>query len=229
MSDGVLLHVKRRLTSSPSSQSLSRSNTASPVNGRGNPRSTRSRASSVNDRFNTIDEDEPLPPPRRPTISSSRVPSGANSPMKELPGFDLPTRPGGIRSASSTGFEGPMSSSYNARSESPANMPRLTRVPTEPSTLLGARSNLRITKSRDSSQPPPSSSHEGVFGDDQSSDNGYSRYDELQRTASYGQDGSGTARKAPPPPPPSRASKPKPPPPPMKRSALSTSEVPQYR
>ena len=136
--------------------------------------------------------------------------------MKELPGFDLPTRPG-IRSASSTGFEGPMSSSYNgARSESPANMPRLTRVPTEPSTLLGARSNLRITKSRDNSRPPD----EGVFADDQSD------YEQMQRTTSYGQES--MAKKAPPPPPPSRASKPKPPPPPMKRSALSTSEVPSY-
>lgn len=219
------MHANPLLTDRISStQQLSRSNTASPVNGRGGypleRRNTRSRASSINDRFNTIDEDEPLPAPRRPTISS-RVPSGANSPMKELPGFDLPTRPS-IRSASSTGFEGPMSSSYNAtRSESPANMPRLTRVPTEPSTLLGARSNLRITKSRDNSQPPS----EGVFADDASE---YSRYDEqLQRTASYGQDG-GMAKKAPPPPPPSRASKPKPPPPPMKRSALSTSEVPGY-
>lgn len=220
----VLLQLKRDW---PASTQLSRSNNASPVNGRGSGplerRSTRSRASSVNDRFNTIDEDDPLPAPRRPTISS-RLPSGANSPMKELPGFDIPTRPG-IRSASSTGFEGPMSSSYNARAESPAHVPRITRAPTEPSTLLGARSNLRITKSRDGSQPP-TSSHEGLFADDQGENGGASRYDELQRTTSYGPDG--MAKKAPPPPPPSRASKPKPPPPPMKRSALSTSELPSH-
>lgn len=216
----------KRLLTCPRSNTISRSSTASPVNGRSNAyqerRNTRSRASSINDRFGRIDEDEPLEPPLRPTIS--RISSGANSPRKELPGFDLPTRPG-MRSTSTPGFEGPMSL---GRAESPvAGMPRLARVPTEPSSILGARSNLRITRSRESSQPPPD-----VFGDEASDySESPSVFDERARNASWStaaQDGGSTVKKAPPPPPPSRASKPKPPPPPMKRSALSTSEVPHY-
>jgi hypothetical protein len=135
--------------------------------------------------------------------------------------------------------------SLGGRSESPASaaagMPRLTRVPTEPSTLLGARSNLRITKSRDNSQAP-SPGRGDVFGDEQGGDYGdqYARPEERHRAPSWGaqaqQDGNGNgygagggaAKKAPPPPPPSRASKPKPPPPPMKRSNLSTTDVPRY-
>ncbi|KXS94320.1 hypothetical protein AC578_10814 [Pseudocercospora eumusae] len=214
----VLLQLKRDWPASQSS--FSRSGTASPVNGLAR-HGTRSRASSNADRFSRIDEDEPLEPPRR---IGSRVPSGANSPRKELPGFDLPVRPNGLRSSSTPGFEGPMSLS-RSETHSPAAMPRLARVPTEPSSILGARSNLRITRSRESSQPPPD-----VFGDDQSD---YSRdLVDHHRTASWStaaQDGSMTngGKKAPPPPPPSRAKKP-PPPPPMKRSALSTSEVPQH-
>lgn len=206
------------------SASLNRSNTASPVNGMAR-RETRSRASSNAERFSRIDEDEPLEPPRRPMIGS-RVSSGANSPRKELPGFDLPARPNGLRSSSTPGFEGPMSLT-RGETNSPAPTQRLARVPTEPSSILGARSNLRITKPRESSQPP--TSHD-VFGDDQSD---YSRDSaDPHRTTSLStaaQDGSASnaGKKAPPPPPPSRAKKP-PPPPPMKRSALSTSEVPGY-
>lgn len=198
---------------------ISRASTASPVNG-GAPRrnTTRSRASSINDRFGRIEEDEPLEPPRR---IGSRVPSAASSPRKELPGFDLPVRPNqNTRSTSTPGFEGPTSLN---RGESPAGMPRLSRVPTEPSQLLGARSNLRITKLRGQDGAPD------VFGDDHS-DYGSSTFDEHHRTPSWStmsQDGGSQTKKAPPPPPPSRAKKP-PPPPPMKRSALSSSEVPQY-
>lgn len=205
------------------------SRTASPVNGLMR-RQTRSRASSVNDRFGRIDEDEPLEPPPRPTISS-RVPSGANSPRKELAGFDLPVRINNTRSTSTPGlnsFEGPT----QLRADSPAGMPRLSRVPTEPSYLVGARSNLRITKSREAQAYGGGD----VFGDDQSdySDSPSTAFNEHHRTTSWStmaQDGGSQAatagKKAPPPPPPSRAKKP-PPPPPMKRSALSTSEVPHY-
>ncbi|KAF2160683.1 hypothetical protein M409DRAFT_70226 [Zasmidium cellare ATCC 36951] len=218
----LLLQVKRDW---PAQAMTNRSGTASPVNGGMMRRQTRSRASSMNDRFGRIDEDEPLEPPPRPTISS-RVPSGANSPRKELPGFDLPVRINNTRSTSTPGFEGPT----QLRADSPAGMPRLARVPTEPSHLLGARSNLRITKSREAQ------AHGGsdVFGDDQSeySDSPSTAFDEHHRAPSWstmGQDGGSQAavKKAPPPPPPSRAKKP-PPPPPMKRSALSTSEVPHY-
>jgi hypothetical protein len=102
-------------------------------------------------------------------------------------------------------------------------MPRLTRVPTEPTQLLGARNGLRVTK-RDS---------QNVFGDeasdlsDSASDFQPSRSATWSLAANDG--GSGVDRIAkkppPPPPPPSRSTKP-PPPLPMKRSALSTSEVP---
>ena len=196
------------------------SGTASPVNGGTMRRNTRSRASSINDRYGRIDEDEPLEPPQ-PQIGA-RVASGTSSPRREMPGFDLPVR-SNARSTSTPGFEGPTTLN---RADSPAGMPRLARVPTEPSQILGARSHLRITKSREAA---PSSAGGDVFGDDQSD---YSdQLNEHHRATSWStmaNDGNGsTTKKAPPPPPPSRAKKP-PPPPPMKRSALSTSEVPNY-
>jgi hypothetical protein len=179
---------------------------------------SRSRASSLTQRFAGIAEDEPLEPPARPAISS-RLPSGQNSPRRELPGFDFSSRPTMQRAAS--GFEGPTSLSRN---ESPVGMPRLSRVPTEPTAILAATrgvGSLRIGK-RDSQIGD-------VFGDEQSdySTEPSSAYERLEhsRTASFSsQDPS---KKMPPPPPPSRSKKP-PPPPPLKRSALSTSEVPQY-
>ncbi|KAK4540910.1 hypothetical protein LTR36_008418 [Oleoguttula mirabilis] len=213
----VLVQLKREW---PAQTAINRSGAASPVNGLGR-RPNRSRASSLVQRFGDIAEDEPLEPPVRPTISS-RLPSGQNSPRRELPGFDLPTRP--INNRTTSGFEGPTSL---GRAESPAAMPRLTRVPTEPTQLLAGRSQLRIAK-RDGQAGGPD-----VFGDDQSdySDSPASAFEQHSRTASwsassaFSQD-SGGARKMPPPPPPSRAKKP--PPPPPKRSALSTSEVPHY-
>jgi len=175
-------------------------------------RSTRSRQGSLVQRFGDIAEDEPLEPPVRPTISS-RVPSGQNSPRREMPGFDFPVRPGNYRSQS--GFEGPTS-----LGREPAEMPRLSRVPTDPTHLMGGRSQLRVTK-RDALPGD-------VFGDDQSdyseTSTSASAYGHSRTTSWSTQD---AGRKAPPPPPPSRAKKP-PPPPPLKRSALSTSEVPHY-
>ena len=177
-------------------------------------RISRSRASSLTQRFAGIQEDEPLEPPHRPTISS-RVPSGQSSPRRELGGYDFQIRPAPNRSVS--GFEGPTSLS---RGDSPVGMPRLTRVPTEPTQLLAGRSSLRITKNRDSDAGD-------VFSDDASDfSESASAFDRLEhsRTNSWAQEG---GKKAPPPPPPSRSKKP-PPPPPLKRSALSTSEVPHY-
>lgn len=236
----VLLQVKRdwpayvlflgldllffQLTIYLSTTQPSRSNTASPVNGiaRLGPRSRSNTASSFTDRFSRIAEDEPFDPPSK---ISSRLPSGQNSPRRELPGFDLPSRP--VASRTQSGFEGP--TSLGVRDGSPAGMPRLSRVPTaDSSTIASVRSNLRITKSRESNN---------IFDDADSevsdlSTSLPSQYDPPQphRSTSWSMNAQPDvgAKKMAPPPPPSRAKKPPPPPPPMKRSALSSSEVPQY-
>ncbi|KXL43270.1 hypothetical protein M433DRAFT_156183 [Acidomyces richmondensis BFW] len=212
----VLLQLKRDW---PAQASINRSGTASPVNAI-QRRNTRSRASSLTQRFLGIAEDEPLEPPQRPVINS-RVSSGQNSPRRELPGFDLP-----VRSANRVvpGFEGPAA---RGRELSPAGMPRLTRVPTDPSHILNARSTLRVTKRENQTGGGD------VFSDDQSdvSTEAASSVFDQSRGGSWTQstvthDGSG--RKGPPPPPPPSRTKKPPPPPPMKRSALSTSEIPKY-
>jgi hypothetical protein len=198
---------------------------------------SRSRASSVADRYGRFAEDDYYDPPRPPQISS-RIGSGANSPRRELPGFDLPVRPS-YRSNSSA-FEGPASReqpyareqpSYN-RDFSPAPMPRLERTLTDTSLMQGARLNLRPTQSRNDGQAAAGGDGYGYSGENSDHSDSHSSYgDHPQRTPSWvttSQEGNvGITKKAPPPPPPSRAKKP-PPPPPMKRSALSTSEVPGY-
>jgi hypothetical protein len=89
------------------------------------------------------------------------------------------------------------------------------------------RLNLRSTQSKDSGYGA------NVFEDADSevSDAGYGNGQSYGRSSSWSQNNNNgdwaSGKKAPPPPPPSRAKKP-PPPPPMKRSALSTSEVPHY-
>ena len=125
----------------------------------------------------------------------------------------------------------------STRDFSPA--PRISRMPTEPTALLQAgRSQLRPTKRgaintdvfTDASEDYETSSPDRYYNDRADSP-----------TTSYGSVGSrsasftnietgnvGSIKKGPPPPPPpSRAKKPAPPPPPMKRSTLSTSEIPQ--
>lgn len=189
-------------------------------------------------------EEPPLEPPAK---ISSRIPSGQNSPRREHPGFDFGSnsstgaRP--IPSRSASGFEGPTSSSFSAAStpRDASPMRPLSRVPTDSSQISNARLNLRATKSKDSGYAA------NVFDDADSevSDlggggyyygNGSEQYPQQQQTRSASlsngqqqqqQPDWATGKKAPPPPPPSRAKKPAPPPP-MKRSALSTSEVPQY-
>lgn len=167
-------------------------------------------------------EEPPLDPPAK---ISSRLPSGQNSPRRELPGFDIPGRP--IPSRSHSGFEGP--TSLGNGTSTPPDMRPLSRVPTDSSTISNMRLNLRATQSKDSGYGA------NVFEDADSeiSDSGYGNGHGIgqTRSPSWSQGANGgdwaTGKKAPPPPPPSRAKKP-PPPPPMKRSALSTSEVPQY-
>lgn len=195
---------------------------------------TRSPSASVASSYSDL-----RPPP---SFNRSRNNSTQNSPRHELPGFNLPiqSRPTiGSRSATGT-FEG--GASYqNSRDVSPApGATRLSRVPTDNS-VSGAysRSQLRPTKRTDNQQAD-------VFGDPELDDGmdersispagsyasgagAYSRSASFGAKAGY--NGSGAygdegRKKAPPPPPPNRAKKP-PPPPPMKRSALSTSDVPR--
>lgn len=129
-------------------------------------------------------------------------------------------------------------------------MPRLSRVPTDSSaTIALGRSQLRPTKRSDSIQ-----AQTDVFGDPELDNDivdersvspasygsgsvapsAYSRSASWSVQGGQGQNGNAAygddgARKikGPPPPPPSRSKKP-PPPPPMKRSALSSNEVPRY-
>jgi len=195
-------------------------------------RGPRSRTNTVSS-FRQIDEEEPSPPvmPIRSRVVSAQA-SAQNTPTREKPGFDFPTKPSFTRNATfggSTTFEGPTSMH---RDSSPASLPRLSRVPTEGS-ITSSRSGLRSIKSRDQTSD--------VFGDE-NTENDFGDYDNRSASpvsiastasrsasASYTRQDyaaiSGTRKMAPPPPPPSRSKKP-PPPPPLKRSALSTSEVP---
>lgn len=210
--DAVERHANTRLRPAAAANN---NRSESPGNGFGR-RPTRSRsntATSLGDRFNRIVEEEPLEPSVRP---SSRIPSGQSSPRREMPGFDLPARPH-ANSRTNSGFEGPTS----LRDGSPGDMPRLSRVPTEPGHIQGARSNLRsISTQRQMSGD--------VFGDDGESVTSEtpSSYLEPHRQPSFGAAAMESGKKAAPPPPPSRSKKP-PPPPPLKRSALSTSELPR--
>ncbi|KAK1822642.1 hypothetical protein LTR12_002989 [Friedmanniomyces endolithicus] len=181
----VLLQLKRDW---PAQTAGPRSDTASPVNGLPPRRISRSRASSLTQRFAGIAEDEPLEPPSRPTISS-RVTSGQSSPRRELAAFDLPTniRPIAAMGRSHSTFEGPTSLVYGGggRADSPAGLPRLSRVPTEPTQILAGRSQLRVTK-HDSQFSTTSSGAGDVFSDDQS-DVAESPVYEHARAASWAQ------------------------------------------
>jgi len=219
----VLLQIKRDW---PAPTQPSRSGADSPSNM--NPlarRGTRSRsntAGSLTERFSRIMEEPPLEPPAK---ISSRLPSGQNSPRRELPGFELGSRP--IPSRTPSGFEGP--TSLGNGTSTPPDMRPLSRVPTDSSQISNMRLNLRATTSKDSGYGA------NVFEDadsefnDHGNGNGH-RYEQT-RSPSWSMGANqpdwATGKKAPPPPPPSRSKKP-PPPPPMKRSALSTSEVPHY-
>ena len=190
------------------------------MNGQRNARARADTAHSYAERFNPIEEENPVPEPKA-RIGSIRQTSGSvnSSPRRELPGFDFSTRPSNNRTST---FEGPLRV-QSQREASPMGGSRLSRVPTEP---LPARSQLRPV------QPPPPTS---VFANEDDYQDSYSSARSASpagshtsvnsRTASVPSNDTPLSRKAPPPPPPSRAKKP-PPPPPMKRSALSTSEVP---
>jgi hypothetical protein len=123
-----------------------------------------------------------------------------------------------------TTFEGP---TRVQRDMSPAPMPRLSRVPTEPSAILANRAQLRPVKNRDTFADPSDDSNHGSSSPyrDRSPSPATSYGSGASRSASWTTyETSSSAKKAPPPPPPSRSKKPPPPPPPMKRSALNVTE-----
>ena len=193
-------------------RSISRRNTATTL--------SRSRASSINAYGAPSDDGGPL----RPTISNGRLPSGQNSPRRELPGFDLPARPPqpGRRAS---GFEGPtsrdragsMGASRDLSPAPPPAMPRLSRVPTEPGQIVGLKNNLRSTGMKGSmygdQQQQQGGDGGGVFADDASEvsespstyGNGVNGHG-WQSGSMIGQDGSNVGagaggKKVPPPPP----------------------------
>lgn len=183
-----------------------RSDTASPVPSLGGGGSTisrrntgtisRSRGSSINTHTSNNTNDDAFGAPLRPTISG-RLPSGQNSPHRELPGFNLPTRPA-IPGRSNSGFEGPV-----GREQPPA----LTRVPTEPSRIQDAKASLRATGkvNRPDSGVYDHGSNGSLFSDDASEISDGPVTNGWQNPSMLGHDGSGVAvnggKRAPPPPP----------------------------
>lgn len=190
-------------------------------------RPTRSRSNTAHgyaDRFNPVEEE---PEPEVPRITIPKLSSRSRSPGPETQspgGYAL--RPSLSRTSTyDNGANGP-------RDDSPAK--RVNRVPTDPSSVISSRNNLRPVRNANtfaddneddyttnqSANAPPSPDNSSVSS---------ARGSVASRAASWSQvSDAGGAKKAPPPPPPSRAKKPPPPPPPMKRSALSASEVAQY-
>ncbi|KAB8416339.1 hypothetical protein FH972_024859 [Carpinus fangiana] len=154
----------------------------------------------------TIEEDDALEAPTIPW-RGSRANSAASSPRHEHPGFDF--------------------------SSSPSRGNNLMRTPTSES-VNSQRVQLRPVQRRndnffgDGDDNRSNSSAEGYSGERSASP--ATTTSQISRNTSWstfdGQAAQQKMKKAPPPPPPSRSTKP-PPPPPMKRSALSTSSVPQ--
>jgi hypothetical protein len=168
-------------------------------------------------RHSAAEEDEEYSPPSRgaiaPPIGSARSSRGP-SPRRDVP--DLAVRPNFSRTVTAD-------SANENREYSPIGA-KLSRVPTEPTALLtGSRLALRPAGHRDQIDQDRD---ERFFNT--RSDSPTSISSVPSRTASWSTVDTmspGGSKKIPPPPP-SRAKKPAPPPPPMKRSTLSTSQIP---
>ncbi|MCJ1293472.1 hypothetical protein MMC34_005027 [Xylographa carneopallida] len=209
---------------------------------RENRRITRSRSNTAHsyaERYNTVEEEpEPeVPPPERPSIRSNRAVSSnfiPDSPKRAAQVYEYtPGRPGINRSMT---FEGPTSTQ---RDSSPVSAQRMARVPSDSLTMRSQRAQLRplsrvMTGNEIYDDPSDTST---FYSNSTSSPDRYFGERAASPATSHGSGPSRTAssstlsmlnphaKKAPPPPPPSRAKKP-PPLPPMKRSALSTFDVP---
>lgn len=204
----ILVQLKREWPAQPVygliplSEDSANSRNRSAANGRRPAARSRSNTGhSYSDRFDAVEE-EPAPKPQTSRISSIR---------------ESPSRPAYNRAVTTD------DSFIRTREYSPTpSANRLSRIPTEPAGML-ARAALR-----------PVPANRGADIDDDSSVYSNGRSDSPtaslgripSRNTSWSTEASTGGKKAPPPPPPSRAKKP-PPPPPMKRSSLSTSEIPQ--
>ncbi|KAA6411830.1 MAG: hypothetical protein FRX48_03980 [Lasallia pustulata] len=206
---------------------------------RRNPRSRSNTAHTFADRYSTVEEEPPMPPPEsRPSIRSNRAVSANNyrdspptSPRREHSGFDFSSsRPGANRS---TTFQGPTQLN---RDSSPVGFPRMSRVPSDTLTVRAQRAQLRpVNKVNTGNDVFEDPSDDSAFNSNSSPDRYYDERSASPAT-SHGSEsrnvssstlnvGFSNGKKQPPPPPPSRSKKP-PPPPPTKRSALSMSNVP---
>lgn len=185
-------------------------------NSRRGPRSRSNTAHSYNERYQS-EEEPPMPEPKLtiPKLSSRGV-----SPRRDY-GGDSPKRPSISRTSTTGTFEGPS----RRVDDSPMGMPRLSRVPTDSSTIAASRNNLRPVSSRGEDYDDDGHSPARSYGRDRSVSPAPSRSASWATTEASSP---ASGRKGPPPPPPSRAKKPPPPPPPMKRSGLSSSEMSQY-
>ncbi|KAI9844326.1 MAG: hypothetical protein M1837_005630 [Sclerophora amabilis] len=225
----VLMQLKRDW---PASQPAAGGNESRRNN---QPRAGISR--SYTDQYSSHDDQPSMPPPEtRPSIRSNRAASSnvVESPTRELPGLYVArSRPGSERSST---FEGP---TKLRRSPPPRESQPMARVATEPPQLSKIRPQTRpltrIATNQDTFGDP---SDDSTVSND--SPDRYFRERSVSPATSYGSTpsrnmssstlngGFSSGKKAPPPPPPCRSKKPPPPPPPMKRSALSTSDVPAY-
>ncbi|KAE9983664.1 hypothetical protein BLS_009657 [Venturia inaequalis] len=185
-------------------------------------KSTRTRSNTIHSysgRQTAPDEEEEYSPPSRgaiaaPGIGSARSSRGP-SPRPSMP--DLSVRPSFSRTVTHD------SASEN-REFAPIGGAKISRVPTEPSALLtGGRLALRPTAHRDQADQDRDERFSNIRSDSPTATIGSLP----SRTTSWSTvDTTPGGSKKIPPPPPSRAKKPAPPPPPMKRSALSTSQIP---
>ena len=187
------------------------------------PKSRSNTAHSFVDRYNAVDEEPPPPSQPRPTIKTSRtashrLPEPATAEYEDV----VRTRPNFGRS---TTFEGP---TQLRRDISPADGPRMSRIPSDTLTIRTTRSQLRtvnksvpeddIFNDRDDSTHFSNSSPDRSYGDRSVSP--ATSHGSLPSGAVTSTTMTAAGKKGPPPPPPSRAKKPPPPPPPAKRSIL---------
>ncbi|EON66596.1 hypothetical protein W97_05842 [Coniosporium apollinis CBS 100218] len=198
-------------------------------------RAPRSRSNTTySDRFTSVENDHESVP--KSTIP--RLPSRSTTQRTDY--FDSEPPAPALRPKMNRSITHDAPSPTRRRDISPPPMPRMSRVPTEPSILLANRSQLRPVRSRgnpnpatvfddpsdDSALPDSSSPTERSYGRARSISPATSYGSGMSRNASWSTSETpasvGSAKKAPPPPPPSRAKKP--PPPPVKRSALSSAE-----